>query len=276
MKTITILLFSILLNSCGATKDNTNTLAQDMSQDMTKQAIHGNFTVASLDGQLASEQKLTLVFDKDTNRVSGFSGCNTFSGTYTVTGDQLSFGPLASTKMMCQDVANTTERTFLKTLSNTTNYTITEDTIVLLNNTKQLLSAAKTSEAKTAQKQGKIISFRYASATRGSYTLIEIDHKAITSQFNRSETPNVKACNKTDWSTLQTLTDSIDVKTLNTLEPPSKAHQYDGAAAASLTITMDGTEYSTPSFDDGNPPNAIAELVNTLFTLAKPTTQKQD
>ncbi len=34
-------------------------------------------------------------------RVSGSGGCNRFSGTYTLTGDALQFGPLAATKMAC-------------------------------------------------------------------------------------------------------------------------------------------------------------------------------
>lgn len=37
----------------------------------------------------------------DDSQASGFSGCNQFMGGFTVEGDQLSFGPLASTRKMC-------------------------------------------------------------------------------------------------------------------------------------------------------------------------------
>lgn len=42
----------------------------------------------------------TLLFD-DRGRVSGFAGCNRFSGTYDATGERLRFSPLAITRMAC-------------------------------------------------------------------------------------------------------------------------------------------------------------------------------
>jgi heat shock protein HslJ len=45
---------------------------------------------------------LTASFGTDGN-LSGNSGCNTFSGAYKVTGDQITIGPLASTMMMCSE-----------------------------------------------------------------------------------------------------------------------------------------------------------------------------
>lgn len=40
-------------------------------------------------------------------KVSGFSGCNRFTGTYDLSGGQLSIGPLASTRMACATGAGT-------------------------------------------------------------------------------------------------------------------------------------------------------------------------
>jgi heat shock protein HslJ len=45
---------------------------------------------------------LTLDFDKDGN-LSGNAGCNNFTGTYQLDGDQITIGPLANTMMMCED-----------------------------------------------------------------------------------------------------------------------------------------------------------------------------
>jgi heat shock protein HslJ len=47
---------------------------------------------------------LTASFGKD-GALSGNSGCNTFSGPYTLDGNQITIGPLASTMMMCSDPA---------------------------------------------------------------------------------------------------------------------------------------------------------------------------
>lgn len=50
---------------------------------------------------LASKRGVTMAFT-DTGQVGGFSGCNQYSGTYTIEGGHsLSFGPLAGTRKMC-------------------------------------------------------------------------------------------------------------------------------------------------------------------------------
>ena len=46
--------------------------------------------------------ELTTDFGKD-GTVSGSSGCNTYNGTYKVDGDKITIGPLASTRMACND-----------------------------------------------------------------------------------------------------------------------------------------------------------------------------
>ncbi len=42
---------------------------------------------------------------KTGGEVMGHGGCNRFFGSYTLSGDALVFGPLASTKMACPDMA---------------------------------------------------------------------------------------------------------------------------------------------------------------------------
>jgi copper homeostasis protein (lipoprotein) len=44
-----------------------------------------------------------LILDPGEKRVSGSSGCNRFSGSYSLNGDRLGFGPLAATRMACAD-----------------------------------------------------------------------------------------------------------------------------------------------------------------------------
>jgi heat shock protein HslJ len=45
--------------------------------------------------------------------VSGSGGCNTFNGPYTLTGDQLTMGPLAATKMACEEPIASVETAYL-------------------------------------------------------------------------------------------------------------------------------------------------------------------
>lgn len=54
----------------------------------------------------SSEQHpTTVIFDAVGDRVSGSGGCNRYTGPYKQDGEKLSFGALASTKMMCANIA---------------------------------------------------------------------------------------------------------------------------------------------------------------------------
>jgi putative lipoprotein len=46
-------------------------------------------------------------------KVGGHSGCNRFTGTYTQKDDELTIGPLASTRMACQPEVMEREQKFL-------------------------------------------------------------------------------------------------------------------------------------------------------------------
>ena len=64
----------------------------------------------------------TVDFDA-AGRVTGFSGCNRFTGGFSSpNAGALKFTPLASTRMMCMGVANTLETAFLKILQGATRY----------------------------------------------------------------------------------------------------------------------------------------------------------
>jgi heat shock protein HslJ len=68
---------------------------------------------------------LTASFNED-GTLSGNSGCNQYNGSYTVDGDQITIGPLASTMMMCSDPAEVMdqEAQFLAALQSAANYEI--------------------------------------------------------------------------------------------------------------------------------------------------------
>ena len=61
------------------------------------------------------EREPHLVLSSEENRVSGFSGCNSLSGSYTLNGDSIGFSPMASTMMACADGADV-ERAFFAAL----------------------------------------------------------------------------------------------------------------------------------------------------------------
>lgn len=55
------------------------------------------------DGEMVVPQRaasFSVTFDAET--VQGTTDCNSFSGSYSIQGDTLAFGPFASTKMYCE------------------------------------------------------------------------------------------------------------------------------------------------------------------------------
>ena len=64
--------------------------------------------------------------------VSGFAGCNTFSGSYTTDGATLTFGPMATTKMACERPGSAVEADYLAALSGVTGWTVEPDGRLLL------------------------------------------------------------------------------------------------------------------------------------------------
>lgn len=65
----------------------------------------------------------TIDFGAD-GTVSGFAGCNTFSGSFTTEGTTLTMSPLATTKIGCERPASAVEAEYLNALSGVTSWEI--------------------------------------------------------------------------------------------------------------------------------------------------------
>lgn len=74
---------------------------------------------------------VTLKFGED-GRASGSTGCNAYSGTYQVRGDNLTFGRLASTRRACLDQnANQQEQRFLSALESASRFRLADDRLTI-------------------------------------------------------------------------------------------------------------------------------------------------
>lgn len=81
---------------------------------------------------LVAGTTVTLRFGED-GRASGSTGCNSYSGTYQVRGDNLSFGRLASTRRACLDQnANQQEQRFLSALESANRFRLSENRLTIL------------------------------------------------------------------------------------------------------------------------------------------------
>lgn len=94
------------------------------------------WTLVELDGEpveIASDELApSLVLDLEEARVTGSGGVNRLTGHFALSGDELRFGPLATTRMAGPDDAMQREAAFLAALERVTSYALDGRTLTLL------------------------------------------------------------------------------------------------------------------------------------------------
>jgi heat shock protein HslJ len=77
-------------------------------------------------------------------KVSGSAGCNRYSGTYTVSGNSITFSsPMATTMMMCDEAVMEQENAYLKALAEAKTYEVKGDQLTLTGTDKTSLAIYK-------------------------------------------------------------------------------------------------------------------------------------
>ncbi|WP_404464017.1 META domain-containing protein [Vreelandella aquamarina] len=74
-----------------------------------------------------------VVLHIDSTRLAGSTGCNTLSGRYQHTGQQLTFHPIATTKMACPTAQMRSEQAMLSALQHTKRWEISGSRLELTN-----------------------------------------------------------------------------------------------------------------------------------------------
>ncbi|MEI7848028.1 MAG: META domain-containing protein [Chloroflexota bacterium] len=77
-----------------------------------------------------SNSSLTIGQD---GKISGSVGCNTLSGNLSISSDQITFGPIASTLMACADPVMVQEGYVLNILTGTAKFTLENNTLTIIN-----------------------------------------------------------------------------------------------------------------------------------------------
>lgn len=251
MKLVVVLSLLISLKTCHSASKIIST--EDMHT-----TIDGIFHVETLNNKQVSEYKLSLNFNQTENQLSGFSGCNRFTGSYSLKADSIKIGPLAATKMFCGDVANQIEFEFHQTLSNVDEMVFKDGILQLLSNEKIILTAVKEQ-----------IAFNYSAISRGHFLDINVNDSMISISKNRDSKPVSKSITKDTWNKLNSLLETINLDSISTLKSPTEARFYDGASIGALKISKTGTVYESSSFDHGTPPQDIEALVKEILSLSK-------
>jgi heat shock protein HslJ len=90
-----------------------------------------NWTLAAMPDWTPGDSKRAPTLNFAESRVSGHSGCNSFSGAYELKGAKLTFSNMATTLMAC-DVGMNVERLFHQMLGKVRTASVTPDTLILM------------------------------------------------------------------------------------------------------------------------------------------------
>jgi len=133
------------------------------------------------------------------------------------------------------------------------------------------------SESKSElQKESKNITFEYEANTRGSYLKRVVKEDGAYATIERGGSLDQKSLSKTDWDALLTIASKVDVAKIQDLKAPSDARFYDGAKMANLRVIYNEKTYESATFDHGNPPAEIKDLVNKILEVSNPDAKKDD
>ncbi|WP_378180048.1 hypothetical protein [Aquimarina sp. SS2-1] len=122
----------------------------------------------------------------------------------------------------------------------------------------------------TFANQENILLVEYDAISRGYFFAVKITNDSITKFKDRSKQESVsKPCSKKGWSEIISSLKKLELEKISDLKAPSDKRTFDGAAHAQLKITTTKETYTSTSFDDGNPPQELKPLVNTILSLTE-------
>ncbi len=257
MKFLVLLSFFTFLNTCN--HQNKSSFIEDKKDSLS---IEGTFHVKTLNGNHLEKNNLIITFNQKEQILSGFSGCNRFSGGYILKANAIKIGPLASTRMFCQDMQHI-ESEMQEALSKASEIIIEDDLLKLLNGNKIILTAFKEQENPSS------LSFNYSATSRGRFLDIHVNDSLVSVSKDRKVNPVSKAITSENWKQLNLLLDPINLDSISTLKAPTEARFYDGASIGKLEVTKNGTVYESSSFDHGKPPMEIEALVKEILSLSE-------
>lgn len=126
-----LMMLGLFLSACAAEED-----ASLVGRwELTAYGLEGSTSPALTDNEPG------LTFNTD-GTLNGSSGCNGFSGEYTVEGDQIEFGPITSTLMLCDSPIMGQEEAFFQVLTETAAYQMEGNTLTISNNGQALVLTA--------------------------------------------------------------------------------------------------------------------------------------
>ena len=248
-----------------------------MGKSIDQNSLYGSYIVTQLNDNVMDSKKLKIVFEASTNNVSGFGGCNSFFGTYTIDGNDISFGDIASSKKYCGEDIGVIENDFLTALRKSNTIELNDNVLVFSSQGVVILRAKKMMDKKSADKKMSAVEpiIIYKSLSRGSFDFIKISGTKVSISKDRNlKVFNDYSCTEDDHNELASIINNMDLETLDQLAAPTDKRLFDGAPIATLTIIKDKQEKTSQSFDHGHPPAEIEALVNKVLSIKENATKQ--
>ena len=142
MKKLCLVLgLAMLFGAAGCGTDETSDAGTSTAAEPAAESVKPDVTLTNtywklveLNGAAAEpgEDREPHMILRGEDEVGGYAGCNQFTGSFTVAGDGLSFGPIASTRRMCAESMQQ-EDAFLQALENAQRYSISGEDLAIEN-----------------------------------------------------------------------------------------------------------------------------------------------
>jgi heat shock protein HslJ len=137
-------LLCLLAGACTS-----QTTVQDNGPMNDNSTLQGTaWWVEDIAGKGVIDRSHTTIKFLEEGKVSGDTGCNRYFGSYEITGETLTFGPLASTRRACAESLMNQEMAFLETMAQVSHWTVAQTGLLHLHNPegKSLIRASATDE----------------------------------------------------------------------------------------------------------------------------------
>ncbi|KGO83375.1 hypothetical protein Q763_05010 [Flavobacterium beibuense F44-8] len=123
--------------------------------------------------------------------------------------------------------------------------------------------------ASALKKESDKISFEYEAITRGSYKKVIVKQDTVITIKDRDLKDVVTAGLKNgEWNSLLKSLEGVNLEGLNEIKAPSVKHQVDAAPIANLKVIRGDKTYQSKSFDHGNPPQEIKDVVEKIMAAS--------
>jgi hypothetical protein len=109
----------------------------------------------------------------------------------------------------------------------------------------------------------------YTANSRGLYKNIVVLNRSLLVKNSRDAKPVSNSLTDAQWESLLKEFQKVELEEIPNLKAPTQKRFHDGAAMADLKITYKGKIYESQTFDHGNPPEKIKNLVNTILSFSK-------